>query len=239
MARIDTTFDVRTDAGKGDPDTTSAQLREFHRLLWSKPLPDGRTLTFDTSNRRRYLYHRSDEVGELFLSSDTVVPTWRSWVKMAPIIGQIPEPELDSFQYLNHTIGGMMVFPGTRQPGSLTINGARGMNAKIADRFDLTLECIRCHYLGQSSPLAPTLLSNSGFFDLFQDFRGYVEFFLLQDLVSADFVTVRMFTDFDDFGTPALPRTADEYLGYRERAMKFIAARNRRMSEWGQRNLYS
>jgi hypothetical protein len=170
MAGIDVTFDVRTDAGNGDPDTTSARLREFHQLLWSKPLPDKRALSFDTSNRRRYLYHRSDDVGELLLSSDTVVPTWRSWIKMAPIIGHILQPELDSFQYLNHTIGGMMVFPGKRQSGSLTISGARGMSAQIGDRFDLTMECIRRHYRQESSPLTHTLVANSGFSTCFRIF---------------------------------------------------------------------
>ena len=41
---IDTTFDVRTDAGGRDPDRYSATLRRYHRLLWSKPLPGGAML---------------------------------------------------------------------------------------------------------------------------------------------------------------------------------------------------
>ena len=79
-----------------------------------------------------------------------------------------------------------MVFPGNRLDGKLTINGARGLNRKIADRFDLTLECIRRHYLGQPSPLGETLARYRDFLALFEDFRGYVEFFMLQDLVSDD-----------------------------------------------------
>jgi hypothetical protein len=235
---IDTTFDVRSDAGTGDPDSTSRTLREYHRLLWSKRLPGGGILSLDTSDRRRYLYHQSN-LGEFFLSSDTVVPTWRSWVKMSGIIRQIPESELDSFQYANHTIGGMMVFPGNRRPGVHTINGARGLNGRIADRFDLTVECIRRHYRGESSPLEPTLNAYADFFDLFEDFRGYAEFFLLQDLVSPDFQTVETFTNLDGFDTPALPRTVDEYRSYRDRAMDFIAARNVRIRDWAQANLTS
>jgi hypothetical protein len=230
---IDTTFDVRTDAGNGDPDSTSRTLREYHQLLWSKPLPGGDIFRLDISDRRRYLYHQS-EIGEFFLSSDTVVPTWRSWVKMSGLIRQIPETDLDSFQYANHTIGGMMVFPGNRRPGVHTINGARGLNSQIADRFDLTVECIRRHYRGESSPLASTLDAYADFFDLFDDFQGYTEFFLLQDLVAPDFQTVEMFTRFDGFDTPALPRTVEEYQSYRERAMEFIAARNRRILAWAQ-----
>lgn len=233
---IDTNFDVRQDAGTGDPDTTSPTLREYHRLLWSKALPAGGVLALDTSNRRRYLYHHS-ELGEFFLASDTVIPTWRSWTKMSKLIAQIPEVDLDSFQRLNHTIGGMIVFPGERRPGVQTINGARGFSWLIADRFDLTMECIRRHYRGEAHPLASTLNAYSDFFALFGNFHGYTEFFLLQDLVTADHQAVKFFTDFDDFRTPALPGSVDEYLSYRERAMVFITSRNRRILIWAQENL--
>ena len=38
---IDTAFDFRTDANGKDPDSHSLTLRRYHRLLWSKPLPNG------------------------------------------------------------------------------------------------------------------------------------------------------------------------------------------------------
>ena len=41
MDLIDTSFDFRTDAGGKDPDTHSATLRRYHKLLCSKPLPNG------------------------------------------------------------------------------------------------------------------------------------------------------------------------------------------------------
>ena len=63
----------------------------------------------------------------------------------------------------------------------------RGCNHKIGDRFDLNLECIRGHYLRGDNPLSFTLSSYGAFFDLFEDFRGYVNFFLLQDLVGDDY----------------------------------------------------
>lgn len=236
MARIDTAFDVRIDAGNGDPDTTSKTLREYHRLLWSKPLPSGEMFALDTSRRNRYLYHQSG-LGEFLLSSDTVVPTWRSWTRIASIIDQVSEPELDSFQLANHTIGGILVFPGDKRPGVATINGARGFNARIADRLDLTIECIRRHYRGEVSPLGPTLAGYADFFALFQDFRGYINFFLLDDLVSPDYSRVEVFTNHTGFDDPALPRTVDEYRSYRHRAMSFIAARNERINSWANENL--
>ena len=54
--------------------------------------------------------------------------------------------------------------------------------------MDLTLECIRRHYLGDPvTPLGETLGRYREFFDLFDDFRGYVDFFLLQVLVTDDY----------------------------------------------------
>jgi hypothetical protein len=69
---IDTSFDVRTDAGGKDPDTYSPTLCRYHRLLWSKPMPGG--IRFELSAPTTppyYLQHRSD-VGEFWLSSDSV-----------------------------------------------------------------------------------------------------------------------------------------------------------------------
>ncbi len=105
---------------------------------------------------------------------------------------QVAQEDLDYFQYIGYTIGGMMIFPGNRVNGMQTINGARGFNSKISDRFDLTLECIRLYYLGLQSPLYATLFRYQKFFNLFENFAGYVEFFLLQDLVSDDYTQIKL-----------------------------------------------
>jgi hypothetical protein len=47
------------------------------------------------------------------------------------------------------------------------------------------------------------LASHVDFFSLFVYFRGYVEHWLLQDLVGPDFASVRFFKDFDDFSDDA------------------------------------
>ena len=44
---IDTSFDFRTDAFGKDPDTFSATLRRYHKLLWSKPLSGGALFDLD------------------------------------------------------------------------------------------------------------------------------------------------------------------------------------------------
>ena len=68
------------------------------------------------------------------------------------------------------TIGGIVIWPSTKINGFQTINGVRGFNRQIVDRLDLTIECIRRFYLGESSPLYDTFARYNDFFQLFDDF---------------------------------------------------------------------
>lgn len=226
---IDISFDFRSDTPPGgDPDALSPTLRRYHKLLWSKPLPSGALFVLDDTTPGVYLHHRS-ELGEFFLASDAVVPSFTREVRLRDVIEQVPQVELDEFNRIGYTIGGMMVFPGNKVGTKMTINGARGFHPRIKDRFDLTVECIRRHYLGEPSPLGETLARYAEFFALFGDFRGYVEFFLLQDIASEDFSAVRFFAPFEDFEASPLPNSIDAYNGYRQRAIGFIEARNHRI----------
>lgn len=225
---LNISFDFRTDARGMDPDKYSDTLRQYHRILWSKSLPSGHNFHLVDNTAGAYLHHRS-EIGEFFLSSDSVIPSFTRWKRLRHIIDLFSEEENEAFRTIGYTIGGMMVFPANKVGGKITINGARGFSGKIADRFDLTLECIRRHYLGQGSPLDETLSRYSEFFALFQDFCGYVEFFILQDLAAADYSTVNFFTPFDDFNTPPVPNDLDTYREYRHRSIEFVEARNYRI----------
>jgi len=127
----------------------------------------------------------------------------------------------------------MMIFPGNKIDGKMTINGQRGCHPRIKDRFDLTVECIRRHYLGLDSPLRETLTRYADFFRLFEDFSGYIEFFLLQDLVTEDYTAVRLFSPFEDFKPWPLPENIEAYIAYRKCALDFVDARNQRMAQNG------
>ena len=82
---------------------------------------------------------------------------------------------------------------------------------------------------GHSSPLGETLARYSDFFKLFDDFRGYVDFFLLRDLVTDGYQSVKFFMKFDDFKPPAVPKDLDTYRLFRRRSIDFIKARGRRI----------
>jgi hypothetical protein len=228
---IDTRFDFRTDATTNDPDRSSPTLRRYHQLLWSKPLPGGHVFDLETTTPGEYLHHKSEALGEFFLSSDSVIATYSYYRSTAELIAQIPKSVIEQFDTISYTIGGMLIFPRNKIDNMPAINLARGTNRRIADRIDLTLECIRRHYVGLDSPLAATLDRYRAFFALFGDFRGYLEFFLLQDLVTPDFQGVRFFLPFDDF-SPPIPNDVPSYERFRDASVQFVTARNERISTW-------
>jgi hypothetical protein len=228
---LDITFDFRTDTPVGkDPDSHSPTLRRFHRLLWSKSLPNGERFDLVDTTPRVYLHHKS-ELGEFWLASDAVVPFFTREHKIRHVFEETSQKDLDRSNAIGYTIGGMMLWPGERVGGQMTINQARGFHPRIKDRFDLTVECVLRHYSGRGSPLSETLGRYSEFFGLFKDFQGFVEFFLLQDIVASDFASVRFFAPFDDFQSSPLPQSAEEYVSYVAHAIGFIEARNRRIEQ--------
>lgn len=223
---IDIAYDFRQDTPKGkDPDRYSKTLRQYHKALWSKPLPSGDLFQLNDAMPGHYLYHQSS-VGVFSLSSDAVIPTFKWNNKIQAIV---PASELECFNAQGYTIGGMMVFPCNRIDGKWTINQARGCTRSIGDRFDLTLECIRRHYINGKSPLTNVFTRYTDFFNLFANFRGYVEFFLLQDLVSEDCSAVHISQPYDDFSSSPIPTCITEYRAYENDALEFINARNQRI----------
>ena len=228
MDKIDITFNVFSDTPEGkDPDSFSPTLRKYHHILWSKQLPNGKQFHLDLDTPK-LLHHKSD-LGEFFLSSDQIGSTYSNVKKMSHIVGQVSQDEMDYFSNIRATIAGHAIFPARKIDNKMTINGARGVNHKIQDRFDLTLECIRRHYLNQQSPLTDVLERNANFFKLFYDFKGYVDYFLLQDLVERDYGAIKFWSNFDNFETAPLPKNKEEYLSYISELLDFVKARNQRI----------
>ncbi|WP_141282803.1 DUF6994 family protein [Pseudonocardia hydrocarbonoxydans] len=223
LSDIDIGFNVSSDTPPGrDPDSHSPTLREYHRLLWSKPLPDGTPFTLMPSGRAHYLLHESTK-GRFSLSSDAINNQHRGL--LSDVYGSRAQQVNDDFCRATMTVGGYILFPGERLNRKPTINQHRGMHPRIRDRFDLTLECIRRHYTGEHSPLSETLARYVHFFALFESFTGYVEHFLLHALVDGS-GQVRFFRPFDGFNPNPLPTEREDYNAYLDRQREFVTTRN-------------
>ena len=74
--------------------------------------------------------------------------------------------------------------------------------------------------------------SDKAFYDLFVDFKGYVDFFLLQDCVSEDYSSVDIWMGDTAFEKNGLPETLDEYLEFLLKEHIFLDKRNRRIQEY-------
>lgn len=227
MEIIDINFDFRQDSNCGDPDTDSQKLYKAHQLLWSKELPNGKTFALEI---------KGDIYGRLLiknnlcmnLSSDRMCPHFDGKYNNK-FIGWLSDLEKEELKHKVRTIGGHIVFPAHKKNG-FTINQARGVSRTICDRFDLTLECIKRFYKDKESPLSKTLKNYKDFFDLFIDFKGYVDFFHLQDFVDQQ-GQVEFSLPFDNFNSPPLPQSIDEYKQYKEITINLLEMRNKRILE--------
>ena len=201
-----------------------AWTRDFD---WSKDLPNG--VRFDLDDSLPRLLHHKSGLGEFFLSSDAIGHTYSRTKSLSHIVNQIPSEEIDSFFATCSTIGAYIIFPAKQVDNKMTINGSRGLNRSIKDRFDLTLECIRRFYIKERSPLSDTFQRYSSFFSLFEDFKGYKDFFLLQDLVGEHDSSINFFLPFDSFDRPPLPNNLEEYQSYKQHLLDFVRARKQRI----------
>ena len=225
---IDTSFNMYSDAN-GDPDATSPTLRRYHKILWSKPLPCGDLFNLRDDAGGYYLLHRT-LLGDFSLGSDAITHSYKNHSNKKWLTTQIPKEVQELFDH-GSTIGAYIVFPNRRVDGKHTINQARGILRLIDDRFDLTLECIRRYYADETSPLAETFTRYASFFRLFETFEGYVQFFLLDDLVDEK-GAVRFYLPFDDFQSPPRFRHLEDYLLYKNRVESFITSRSRRIEAY-------
>jgi hypothetical protein len=226
-----------------DPDCKCERLYVWHRALWSRAVPGIAPFQLDVVHRRCYgIQLRAEDGSQFWLGSDSIIPTWSRGARTKrfgpDLVAEIAK-DSDDFFRIACTIGGYILFPRNRSGETgQTINCVRGMHPAIADRFDLTLECIRRHFSDPAAenPLGERLAYYSDFFRLFRDFDGYIEFFLLDDLVTRDRSAVRSLMSgepLSGFRTPAVAATPAEYAEYRRRSIAFVLARNDRIRQLG------
>ena len=232
---IDTEYDFAEDYYKNiDPDRYNKILRNWHKILWEKYLPNTNT-KFTLVEKNYGLYHNSN-LGDFYLTSDGIVHTYSKGYSDPNIINQISKDEIENFYHIACRIGAYILFPGYRIDNKQTINGARGCNQKIADRFDLTLECIRLYYNGiveyENNPLGDVINRYDNFFKLFIDFKGYCEYFLLQDLTTDNYTKIKFHLPFNNFISKPRPSTVEEYRIYMKNSIEFVINRNNRIVKY-------
>ena len=228
---IDIYFDVQTDSNGKDPDTASKTLKAYHQLLWSKPLPNGEKMEIE--QERGYL-----KWDKMWLGCDSITASFlhyrfplKEYVEQnIPNFSQFK----DDYWHKTYTIGGSIIFPMVRW----SMNQARGCSVKICDRWDLTLECIRRYYKGESSPLDTALEKSSLFFDKFVCFKGYVDFFLLQDCVDEDY-NVKFWLNTPLFESMPMPKNMKEYMHWINTQLDFVSKRGKRIAEYCRHNSHS
>ena len=222
---IDITFDFQTDTRKGkDPDSDSKTLRSYQQLLWSKTLPNGEMMQLEIE--KGFLKWK-----DMWFGSDSITASFLHY--RFPLKEYVEQniPDFSEFKrnywHRTYTIGGEIIFPMVRW----SMNQARGFSVKICDRWDLTLECIRRYYAGEPSPLDKALDNSCEFFKLFVDFKGYVDFFLLQDCVDNEY-NVKFWLNTPLFESMPMPKNMKEYMMWIETQLDFVAKRGKRIKEY-------
>ena len=216
-----------------DPDNKSRTLQLYQKLLYSKPLPNGDTMELAIgSDSYNYLMWKEFRFG-----SDSIITSFR-YVQNKELIQKVAnclsdyKSYFENYIHKSYTIGGEIIFP--KMKGG--INQTRGCNPFIKDRWDLTLECIRKYYNNETSPLYNVLSNNKDFFDLFITFKGYVDFFYLQDCVNDDYTQVKFWLGNGEFAYYPLPQTVEEYFLWIENELDFVKKRNKRISDAIEKN---
>lgn len=225
LSEIDVKYDARTDSRGNDPDSASATLKTYHQLLWSKPLPNGQMMEL-TIGKGYYL-----KWNDMYFGSDSIIVSFMhaGYKHRQKIMDSIPFFPQYREEYLkkSYTIAGSIIFPQVKW----SMNQARGCSRKIRDRWDLTLECIRRYYAGESSPLEKALHRSKDFFELFVDFKGYVDFFLLQDCVDENY-NIQFWLDTPLWISDPMPESVEIYQSWIDKELDFVDKRSRRIKDY-------
>jgi hypothetical protein len=93
--KIDTSFDFRSDSNGKDPDAHSPTLRNYHRLLWSKELPNGEQLEIEEIDSK--LVYRFN-MQTIRFGSDSISNSYIGTKKIAHLTNEVSLSEFEKFR---------------------------------------------------------------------------------------------------------------------------------------------
>lgn len=198
-----------------DPDAISKTLKEYHRILWSRKLPNGQVMKL--ADNGDYLGW-----GDFRFASDILI-TGQRYERIRKVLEDVPNYRqfVEEFVRKAYTIGNFIIWPKHNN----SINQVRGTCPGICDRFDLTLDCIKKYYNGETSELYDVLVGDKKFFDLFVDFNGFVDFFYLGAWVDKEYKVINL-SPGNDVLPDNSPKNSTAYIKYVENALGVIEQRN-------------
>ena len=226
-------------ASEKDPDKYSKGLGEAHCTLWSSKnklknlqwTPYNKLIT--VIDGVEFIF-TPDSITNSFKDSDRLVKgCGKKEKEVIKNYSQNVQRLIKEYVDTDYTIGSSIIFPISINGESIkyTMNIARGMSAKVHDRIDYTLECIKRYYeKTDDNPLIKAIEKSGAFFKLFNSFKEYVDFFFMNDLIDES-GNVIGFTGLIDFNNP-FPKTSEEYMTYLKNTMSFVEKRNRRIQEY-------
>lgn len=227
-----------------DPDKYSKLLKEYHICLWSSRkvkkckfiLKNGNSNKMILNTGEHEIIFTPDSITNIFQNSNRKYNSRKELeiVEEHYNIDSDIKKYVDEFNNIDYTIGSSLIFPTRIDNQSIgwTLNRTRGISYKIHDRIDLTLKCIKMYYENNSeyNPLLDCIKKNRVFFDLFDNFKEYVDFFFLNDLVDDNY-NVKGFDNILSFDNP-FPTSIEQYKLYLINMINFIKNRNLRIEKW-------
>lgn len=225
-----------------DPDVYSKLMQEYHRELWSaQKLPNGQNMELKAGCGSYYLYWRdlrfgADSIVNMYFHHKGAQSLLNEEIKQALMknFGETTDFKdfVKKYLYKTYTIGGSIIFLKNGVANSINIR----RYSLLKDRFDLALECIRRYYKykdkDESSPMSKVLKANASFFYLFGDFKEYVDFFFLQDLVNNDYTKINYFNSANELEKVSYPKTEKDWLDLYKNQMDFVEKRNERIRDF-------
>lgn len=221
-----------------DPDVYSKLMQKYHRVLWSvQKLQNGQNMELKAGCGSYYLYWSkfrfgADSIVNMYFHHKGAQSLLNEEIKQALIknFGETTDFKdfVKKYLYKTYTIGGSIIFPKNGVTNSINIR----RYSLLKDRFDLTLECIRRYYEKETSPMSKVLKANASFFKLFDNFKEYVDFFFLQDLVNNDYTKINYFNLTNELEKVSYPQTEKDWLDLYKNQIDFVKKRNERIRDF-------